>query len=40
MALSNLPLELLLFILDYLGPGFFRRDIYRLTVSRNLFDLA
>lgn len=41
MALLDLPPELLLLILDYLGAGFFRGDIIRrLTVSKKWFDLA
>ncbi|KAI8629335.1 hypothetical protein F5Y19DRAFT_432287 [Xylariaceae sp. FL1651] len=40
MSLLQLPTELLLHILGYLGPEFFRQDITRLTISTRWYRLA
>lgn len=40
MSLSRLPPEVLLYVLGYLGSGFFSHDIRRLTVSRAWYSLA
>ncbi|KAK3946082.1 hypothetical protein QBC46DRAFT_370781 [Diplogelasinospora grovesii] len=40
MLLLQLPMELLLYILSYLGPESFRQDIRRLTISRRWYDFA
>jgi hypothetical protein len=40
MALMRLPSELLLLILESLGPKFFREDVGRLTISKKWLDLA
>lgn len=40
MLLLQLPPEILLYILGYLGPGFFLQDIYRLTISKKWYGLG
>jgi hypothetical protein len=40
MALLQLPPELLLHVIGYLGPELFGQDIRRLTVSRTWYDFA
>lgn len=40
MSLLRLPLEILVEIIDYLPPSFFREDIGRLTVCKAWYELA
>ncbi|KAI0425846.1 hypothetical protein F5Y09DRAFT_320646 [Xylaria sp. FL1042] len=40
MPLLQLPTELLLYVLSHVGAGFFRQNVYRLTISRQWYSLA